>query len=56
MVRHGGANYMGAAEGESEGSKEAESPKKEKRHGLPGLFRAKGRSVKAGNVEGEIIR
>ena len=46
---------MEPIEGEGEGSKEAESPKKEKRHGLLGLFRAKGRSVKDGNVEGDTI-
>ena len=50
------ANYMGPAEGEGEGSKEAERPKKDKKRcRLPGMFRANGKSIKAGNEEDNII-
>lgn len=56
-VSHSEARYMGPAGGEGEGSKEAESPKKKKkRHMLSGLFRAKGKSVEAGNGDDNIIR
>ena len=56
-VGHSEARYLGPAGGEGEGSKEAESPKKKKRrHMLSGLLRAKGKSVGAGNGDGNIIR
>ncbi|KAK0510865.1 hypothetical protein JMJ35_006417 [Cladonia borealis] len=56
-VSYGEARYMGPAGGEGEGSKEAESPKKKKKlYMLSGLFRAKGKSVEAGNGDDNIIR
>ena len=57
-VSHGEARYMGPAGGEGEGSKEAESPKKKKkkRHRLSGLFRARDKSVEAGDGNDNIIR
>ena len=57
-VSHDEARYMRPAEGEGEGSKEAEGLKQKtkKRNRLSEVFRAKGKSVKAGNGEDNIVR